>query len=162
MQVLRRKSKNRSTKMSKIRKYSELRRLRTFEERYDYLALRDRVGRRTYGFDRWLNQEFYHSRDRRSARDEVILRDNGCDLGILGYEIQSGLLIHHMNPMIESDIINGEEWIIDPEYLITTTHRTHNAIHYGDRSLLSKPFVERTAGDTRLWTRQPRRRLYER
>ena len=148
--------------MSKIRKYSEFRRLRTFEERYDYLALKGRVGSRTYGFDRWLNQEFYHSRDWRSARNEVILRDNGCDLGVLGYEIQSGLLIHHMNPMNESDIISGELWIIDPEYLITTTHRTHNAIHYGDRNLLAKPFVERTVGDTRLWTRQTIRRSHER
>jgi hypothetical protein len=148
--------------MSRIRKYSELRRLLTFEERYDYLALKDRVGRRTYGFDPWLIQEFYHSRDWRSARAEVIRRENGCDLVIMGYEIRSGLLIHHMNPMTELDIIGGEEWIIDPEYLITTTHRTHNAIHYGDSGQLAKPFTERKAGDTSLWQRQPRRRLYER
>ena len=137
--------------MSKIRRYSELRRLETFEERYDYLKLNDYVGNRTFGFDRWVNQEFYHSRDWRSARDEVILRDNGCDLGVPGYEIRSGLLIHHMNPLTELDLVNGEEWIMDPEYLITTTLRTHNAIHYGDRSLLRRRFVARTAGDTKLW-----------
>lgn len=148
--------------MSRIRRYSELRRLYTFEERYDYLRLNQYVGGRTFGFDRWLNQEFYHSRDWHSARDEVIVRDGGCDLGIPGYEIQFGLLIHHLNPMTEQDIIGGESWIIDPEYLITTTLRTHNAIHYGDRSLLPTPVVERTAGDTRLWRYPTVRRLHER
>jgi hypothetical protein len=149
-----------SKKMSKIRRYSELRRLETFEERFEYLKLNDYVGEKTFGFDRWLNQEFYHSRDWRTARDEVIVRDNGCDLGIPGYEIEFGLLIHHLNPLTELDIIAGEPWIIDPEYLITTTLRTHNALHYGNFGQLSKPYVERSHGDTRLWTRQ--RRSYER
>jgi hypothetical protein len=137
--------------MSRHRRYSELRRLETFEERFEYLALRDRVGDRTFGFDRWLNQEFYHSREWHQARDAVIVRDNGCDLGIPGYEIHSGLLIHHMNPMTGVDITDGDFRIIDPEYLITTTLRTHNAIHYGDSSILAKPFTPRVAGDTRLW-----------
>jgi len=125
--------------------------LSTFEERFHYLKLNDQVGVKTFGFDRWMNQEFYHSREWRSARDRVIVRDNGCDLGIPGYEIQSGLLIHHINPLTELDIIEGDSWIIDAEYLITTSHATHNAIHYGDWSLLPKPFVERTTGDTTLW-----------
>jgi hypothetical protein len=137
--------------MSKIRSYSELRKLQTFEERFDYLVLNQRVAQSTFGFDRWVNQEFYHSREWRNQRNAVISRDFGCDLGIRGYEIYGGLMIHHMNPMMAEDIVYGEQWIIDPEYLITTTHRTHNAIHYGDRSLLSKRFVERRSGDTRLW-----------
>lgn len=137
--------------MSKIRCYSEIRHFQTFEERFDYLTLKDRVGKKTFGFDRWMNQTFYHSFEWRSVREQVIIRDMGCDLGIPGYEIYSNLLIHHMNPMLSSDLIQGEEWIVDPEYLITTTHRTHNAIHFGDRRLLAKPHVERHRGDTRLW-----------
>jgi hypothetical protein len=125
--------------------------LPTFEERYQYLKLNDFVGMKTFGFDRWMNQEFYHSREWRTARDSVILRDNGCDLGIAGYEIRAGLLIHHINPMTELDIIEGDSWIIDPEYLITTSHATHNAIHYGDGRSLIRPFVQRTTGDTTLW-----------
>lgn len=135
----------------RIRTYSELRRLDSFLERFEYLSLRGQVGGRTFGFDRWLNQQFYSSPMWAQARDVVIMRDEGCDLGIPGREIQVELLVHHMNPVTRSDITNGEEWILDPEYLITTCHRTHNAIHYGDASLLPQPVVERAPGDTRLW-----------
>lgn len=134
-----------------IRRYSELRRLRTFEERYEYLRLGGTVGHSTFGFDRYLNQDFYRTREWRQARDFVIVRDNGCDLGVTGYDINDELLVHHINPMTSDDLIHHEEWVIDPEFLITTTKATHNAIHYGNRSLLRTPFVERSQGDTRLW-----------
>jgi hypothetical protein len=133
------------------RSYSELRRLITFEERYEYLNLRGSVGEQTFGFDRWMNQQFYRSREWKLARDEAIVRDHGCDLGMPGYDIHHGLLVHHMNPLTELDLISGEESIIDPEYLITTTHRTHNAIHYGDATLLPRAPVKRAPGDTTLW-----------
>ena len=135
----------------RTRCYRELRRLETFEERFDYLKLGGEVGESTFGFDRWLNQRFYQSRQWRWARQQVIVRDNGCDLGIQGYEIEVQLLIHHVNPLTAADIQNGEEWILDPEFLITTSKQTHNAIHYGDASLLPKPYVARGPGDTRLW-----------
>jgi len=138
-------------KMRSIRSYSELRQLRTFEERYRYLALRGEVGRSTFGFDRYINQGFYTSREWRSIRDRIIVRDEGCDLGIPGYEIHDRIYIHHMNPMVAADIVNGEEYILDPEYLISTTHRTHNAIHYGDESQLAIPREPRRPGDTKLW-----------
>jgi hypothetical protein len=134
-----------------IRTYSELRRLRTFEERYRYLALRGDVGRSTFGFDRYINQQFYTSQQWRQVRHHIIARDEGCDLGVEGYEIFNRLVIHHMNPMIPGDIIHGEDSILDPEMLITTTHRTHNAIHFGDEKLLAKPLVPRRPGDTKLW-----------
>lgn len=134
-----------------IRTYSDLSRLRTFEERYRYLALSGEVGESTFGFDRWLNQRFYHSREWRRVRDIVIVRDQGCDLGVPGYEVNETLYIHHLTSMQVADIRDGEEWILDPEFLITCTHATHNAIHYGDETKLRKPFVERTPGDTRLW-----------
>lgn len=133
------------------RSYSELRRLSTFEERYEYLALRGEVGKTTFGFDRWVNQQFYRSREWKQVRDFVVVRDNGCDLGILGHEIHSQLMVHHMNPIVPEDLEHGEAWVLDPEFLITTTHRTHNAIHYGDSSLLVKPYEPRKAGDTKLW-----------
>jgi hypothetical protein len=134
-----------------MRSYSELRRLTTFEERFQYLSLVGQVGAATFGFDRWINQHFYRSREWKQVRDLVILRDNGCDLGISGYEIHHGLLVHHMNPILPEDLARGEQWILDPEYLVTTTHRTHNAIHYGDESLIRRPPVERRPGDTKLW-----------
>jgi hypothetical protein len=133
------------------RTYSELRRIETFEERFRYLSLRGRVGESTFGFDRWMNQEFYRSREWKQIRHHVIARDYGCDLGIEGYEIHSGLYIHHMNPMQVSDIAHGDEHILNPEYLITTSHPTHNAIHYGDERLLPRPFEPRRRGDTKLW-----------
>jgi len=134
-----------------IRSYSELRRRSTFEERFDYLVLRGEVGVATFGFDRWINQRFYKSREWFSVRDQVVFRDEGCDLGIPGYEIQARLLVHHMNPVTPEALAHGEEWILDPEYLITTTYRTHNAIHYGDASLIRRLPVERRPGDTKLW-----------
>lgn len=134
-----------------IRSYSELLRVRSFEERYKYLKLNGSVGAVTFGYDRYVNQAFYTSREWKEARNYVIVRDNGCDLAVPGYEIHGELLVHHMNPMGSEDIIHGEDWILDPEYLITTTKTTHNAIHYGDSSLLKTDYVERRPGDTRLW-----------
>lgn len=135
----------------KIRTYSELRRLGTLEERFNYLSLRRMVGESTFGFDRWMNQLFYSSAEWRHIRHLVLARDNGCDLGVEGYDIHFRPYIHHMNPLRIEDIRNGGPDLLDPEYLITTTHITHNAIHYGDRQLLRLPHVERTAGDTKLW-----------
>jgi len=134
-----------------IRTYTELRRLETFEERYKYLALNGAVGSTTFGFDRYINQQFYKSRQWRDIRHQIIVRDLGCDLGIEGREIHSRLVIHHMNPMQPIDITSGGSSILDPEFLITTTHDTHNAIHYGDERLLKREFVPRRPGDTKLW-----------
>ena len=148
--IMREESKKKMI-MAMNRSYSELKKLPWFEERYDYLKLNGEVGRSTFGFDRWLNQRFYQSYQWKRARQEVILRDNGCDLGIPGYEINGSLLIHHMNPMSVDDIVHGEEWIFDPEYLVTTTPNTHNAIHFGDDKLLPKVVLDRAPGDTKLW-----------
>ena len=134
-----------------IRTYSELRRLQTFEERYEYLRLAGSVGRSTFGFERYVNQQFYTSTQWRQIRHKVIARDYGLDLGCEGYEIFDRVIIHHMNPMTVEDIEQSGGDILDPEFLITTCHRTHNAIHYGDANLLQKPLVERRPGDTRLW-----------
>ena len=134
-----------------IRSYSDLRRLESFEDRWRYLSLRGMVGQSTFGFDRYINQKFYTSKEWRQVRSHIITRDEGCDLGIPGYEIHSRLVIHHMNPLTVSQLVRDDDSIFDPEYLITTTHQTHNAIHYGDEKLLAKPFVERAAGDTKLW-----------
>ena len=137
-----------------IRTYSELITLPTYIERFNYLKLGDKVGADTFGFDRYLNQKFYHQDPRwRSARDKVIIRDNGCDLGIEGYEIQGKIIVHHMNPITMDDIINKRDWIYDPEFLICTVHNTHNAIHYGDDNLLFKGPVVRTPNDTCPWKR---------
>lgn len=135
----------------RIRTYSELSRLSSFEDRFEYLKLSGQVGVATFGFDRYINQSFYTSRQWRQVRDKIIARDLGLDLGADGHEIYDKVIIHHMNPMAPEDIIHGDEDILDPEYLISTSHRTHNAIHYGDSSLLPKPLVERRPGDTRLW-----------
>lgn len=137
--------------MARSRSYSELRRFTTFEERFDYLKLDGVVGHTTFGFDRHLNQQFYASREWKLARRDVIARDLGCDLGIPGYEIHGTPLIHHLNPMTPDDIIHGENWIVDPEFLILTTPKTHNAIHYGDEDQLPKVVTERSPNDTRLW-----------
>lgn len=133
------------------RSFSELRHLKTFEERFRYLALHGEVGRSTFGFDRYLNQQFYTSWQWRNIRHRIITRDNGCDLGIDGYEIHDRVYIHHMNPMTIRDITEGDPRILDPDNLISVTHRTHNAIHYGDEKLLSRPLVERRPDDTKLW-----------
>lgn len=134
-----------------IRTYSELVTLPTFEERYEYLRLGGRIGEETFGFDRWLNQRFYNDREWRTIRDEVIIRDNGCDLGIDGREIYSRIIIHHMNPITMEDILNRTKYLLDPEYLICTIKRTHDAIHYGDRSLLMLDPIVRTKNDTCPW-----------
>lgn len=137
-----------------IRIYQELRELDTFEERFRYLELPGIVGECTFGSNRYINQKFYTSREWRDLRHEVISRDLGCDLGIEGYEIFSRPIVHHMNPMGVGDILHRNDDILNPNYLITTTHETHNAIHYGDESLLRKPFVERSPNDTLLWPKR--------
>lgn len=134
-----------------IRTYSELIKHQTFEERYRYLALKGDVGAITFGFDRYLNQRFYSSREWKAVRNYVILRDEGCDLGVSGYEIFDKVIIHHINPITFEEITHSDSVVLDPENLITTTHRTHNAIHYGDDSLLKKPYIPRIPGDTKLW-----------
>lgn len=134
-----------------IRTYSELSRLTTFKERYEYLRLDGKVGEETFGFDRYLNQIFYKSSEWKSIRDFVIVRDNGCDLGIGGYEIHGKILIHHMNPISPEDIAKWSDFLLNPEYLITTVLSTHNAIHYGDESLLITVPIERTKNDTCPW-----------
>ena len=135
-----------------IRTYSELITFPTFEERYRYLRLLGRVGEDTFGVDRWLNQNFYQ-RDREwlASRDYVIIRDNGCDLAIPGREIHGKILVHHMNPITKEDIIRRTKYLLDPEYLICTVKRTHDAIHYGDEELLIKDPIERTKNDTCPW-----------
>jgi hypothetical protein len=137
--------------MTKIRTYSELSRLTTFEDRYEYLKLGGILGNLTFGFDRWINQRFYKSQEWKTVRNHVIVRDQGCDLGIPGYEIYSDLLVHHVNPMSVEDLKHHAHWAIDPEFLITTSLQTHNAIHYGDESLLPRGPVVRERGDTTLW-----------
>ena len=133
------------------RSYTELLKHATLEDRFKYLALRGSVGHATFGFDRYLNQDFYRSREWRSVRNYVIGRDDGCDLGVPGYEIHDRVYIHHMNPMVVEDIVDFNEDILNPEFLISTTHRTHNAIHYGDERQLPRQLVERRPGDTKLW-----------
>ena len=135
----------------KIRTYTELKQLATFQERWKYLSLNATVGAPTFGFDRWINQDFYSSREWKYARRQAIVRDNGCDLGLADYEIHENLYVHHMNPMSVDDIVDGAEYILNPEYLITVSHPTHNAVHYGDERLLPQPLVERKPGDTNLW-----------
>jgi hypothetical protein len=137
--------------MSKIRTYSELCQLETFEDRYHYLKLGGVTGRATFGFDRWINQRFYKSREWKRVRNYIIARDEGCDLGVPGFEIATDLLVHHMNPISLDDIENANEWLLDSNFLITTSLQTHNAIHYGDESLLPRGPVVREAGDTKLW-----------
>lgn len=131
--------------------YSELAKLKTFEERFEYLRLNGKVGVDTFGFDRYLNQQFYRSPEWKRARRDVIIRDEGRDLGVEGYELQSGIYVHHMNPISPKDLIHSDNWIFDPEYLICVSFNTHNAIHYGDASLLPKLPVERTMNDTCPW-----------
>ena len=133
------------------RTYGEMVKWSTFEDRFEYLKLGGSVGQATAGFDRWINQKFYRSQEWKSLRQHVIVRDEGCDLGVPGHEIHGNLLIHHVNPISVRDITSGLHWILDPEYLITTCHDTHNAIHYGDARLLRKEYVERSSGDTKLW-----------
>lgn len=134
-----------------IRTYRQLRSYTTIEERYEYLRLRGEVAARTFGSERWINQNFYRSREWKSVREQVIIRDNGCDLGVEGFDLHDKILIHHMNPMTVEHIATGDDDILNPEFLISVSHMTHNAIHYGAANLLPKQLVERTPGDTRLW-----------
>lgn len=139
------------TKMS-IKTYSELMRLHTFEDRFNYLSLKGSVGEDTFGFDRYLNQAFYRSAEWKRVRDQVIIRDNGCDMGIEDAPIFGRVYIHHMNPLTREDIINSTDYLLNPEYLICVSHDTHNAIHYGSFDILpSKSFVERSPNDTTPW-----------
>ena len=134
-----------------IRTYSELISLPTFEDRYRYLQLNGAVGKDTFGFDRYINQQFYRSKEWQRIRDEVIIRDNACDLGMEGYEIHGRIYVHHMNPIMVRDIQSNSDYLMNPEFLICTTHRTHNAIHYGDENLLARAPIERTKNDTCPW-----------
>lgn len=134
-----------------IRTYSELIKLPTFEERFDYLRLDGVVGKDTFGFDRYLNQQFYRSSEWKRIRNQVIVRDNGCDLGIDEYEIYGRILIHHMNPISIEDLQYMSDLLMNPEYLICVSHRTHNAIHYGDESLIVTAPIERSQNDTCPW-----------
>ncbi len=134
-----------------MRTYSELAKLDDFVERFEYLSLKGVVGESTFGYERHRNQTFYRTREWRMVRDEVISRDLGNDLGVPGFEIYDRILIHHMNPITVVDVIQRNPDILNPEYLISVTHNTHNAIHYGDKSILRLPMVERRPGDTDLW-----------
>ena len=138
-----------------IRCYSDLAKLKTIEERFDYLKTNSRIGEETFGFDRWLNQELYRTPKWRSARREVILRDSGndgCyDLGVKGYVIGGMIIVHHMNPITEEDVIRGNPMIFDPEYLISCSDLTHKAVHYGDSAILPKPYIPRRPNDTIPW-----------
>lgn len=137
-----------------VKTYSELSKLTTFKERFNYLRLDGQVGKDTFGFDRIFNQKFYTSKEWRHIRDLVIVRDNGCDLGIEGYDIVGqNLIIHHINPISLEDIESKSDILLNPEYLITTTHNTHNAIHYGDDKLLITGPIQRSKNDTCPWKR---------
>lgn len=138
----------------KIRTYSELMQYQTFLDRYRYLKIGGKVGEETFGMDRYLNQQFYKSKEWRKVRDEIIIRDGACDLGLPDREISSRIIIHHMNPITKYDILNQTEFLLNPEYLICTLKRTHDAIHYGDESLLFNELVERSANDTCPWKRR--------
>lgn len=135
----------------KTRCYSDLQSFLTFSDRFEYLKLGGGVGRSTFGFDRYLNQRFYGSREWKDVRDHVIVRDNGCNLGVFGHEVHVDLLVHHMNPVSVDDILGHEAWILNPDFLITTNHSTHNAIHYGTNELLPDIVTERSPRDTSLW-----------
>lgn len=139
-------------KMS-IRTYSKLMRLGAFKERYEYLKLNGTVGQETFGFDRYMNQQFYKSQEWKAVRDLVIIRDGGCDLGIEGCDILGKIYIHHMNPISQKDIQTRSDFLLNPEFLISTTLSTHNAIHYGDDNLLLQAPVERCRNDTCPWRR---------
>lgn len=134
-----------------VRTYSELIKLQSFEERFEYLKLNGIVCEETFGFDRYINQIFYKSKEWQKVRNTVIIRDNGCDLGLQDREIRGRILIHHMNPISKEDILRRSDTILNPEYLICTTKNTHNAIHYGDISLLMSDPIERKPNDTCPW-----------
>lgn len=133
------------------RSYSELILLPTFEERFEYLRLDGVVGEETFGFDRYINQQFYHSQEWKQIRDKIIVRDNGCDLGIPGYYIRGRIYIHHMNPVLAQDLLRHSATSVNPEFLICVSQETHNAIHYGDMSKLRRDPIERRPNDTCPW-----------
>lgn len=137
--------------MSHLRSYSELKRMRTFEERFEYLKIGAFVGDPTFGFERYMNQMLYNSSKWRRLRNEIIIRDNGCDLGVEGYEIPDKIIVHHMNPITIDEIQEFSDDVFDPEFLICVSHNTHNAIHYGDKNLLIRLPEERRPGDTCPW-----------
>lgn len=134
-----------------FKNYSDLIKLSTFKERYNYLKLNGQVGKETFGFQRWINQELYHSAQWRSFRDSIIIRDNGCDLAVEGFDIHGSIIIHHINIITPDDIINNKPTVFDPENVISTQMKTHNAIHYGDESLIFTEIIERTTNDTCPW-----------
>lgn len=134
-----------------IRTYSELIRIPTYKERFEYLKLDGQVGKETFAKDRWVNQNFYHSQEWRSLRHEIIVRDFGRDLAMEGYEIHNSPVIHHMNPIMLEDMLEHSDILINPEYLITVSYMTHQAIHYGDYNLIDYDPVIRRPGDTKLW-----------
>ena len=138
-------------KSMKVRTYSELKDLKTFEDRFNYLKLDGIVGEETFGYDRILNQVLYKSKKWRRARDKVIIRDNGCDLGIDGRDIYSRITVHHMNPISVDDVLKEREHVFNPEYLISTSDLTHKAIHYSNDDILPKDPIERKPNDTCLW-----------
>ena len=137
--------------MDGIKTYTELSAIDSFIDRYRYLRLGGHVGEDTFGFDRYLNQIFYRSPEWKSVRDHVILRDNGCDLGVVGREIFGKILIHHMNPIARRDIFDRSDFLLNPEYLICVSHATHNAIHYGNEDLLPEILLPRRKNDTCPW-----------
>jgi hypothetical protein len=137
--------------MIKTRTYSDLIEIPDFEGRYDYLREYSNVGAATFGFERWLNQAFYTSREWKRVRQEVIARDLGLDLGVEGHEVWNDIIVHHMNPIASRDVKDHDQAILNPEYLISVSLRTHNAIHFGSADQLERPFTERRRGDTKLW-----------
>lgn len=139
------------TKIMRVRTHRELIRLETAKDRFEYLNLRGNVGNPTFGSERYLNQKFYTSREWRQLRHRVIVRDSGCDMALEGFEIHDKIIIHHMNPVTLTDLLHGNDDVFDPEYLICVSHNTHNAIHYGDISLLPILPADRAPGDTKLW-----------
>lgn len=134
-----------------IRTYSELSKLETFEDRFNYLKVEGSVGIDTFGFDRYLNQALYRTSKWKKVRDQVIIRDRGCDLGVADHEIYKGIIIHHMNPITKRDILNEDPNVYDPEFLICTCLNTHNAIHFSNESILLREPIERKKGDTCPW-----------
>lgn len=134
-----------------MRNYRELSHLKTFEDRFKYLQLKGVIGEDTFGFDRWINQQFYRSAEWKLVRDQVILRDDGCDLGDPDHPILGRVIIHHMNPIRKEDFDLEPDYLLNPDYLICVSHNTHNAIHYGDENLLPKEWTPRRPNDTCPW-----------
>jgi hypothetical protein len=134
------------------RSYTEMLTRDTFLSRYRYLALNGQVAEETFGSERWMNQQFYTSHEWKNARDVVLIRDNGCDLGVPGHEIFDRAIVHHINPITPQNLIDRDPVIFDPDNLILVSHNTHSAIHYGDEGMLPRPIIERRPGDTKLWS----------